>query len=188
MFVAEVTRRRLRSEGGPGRGRRATASEEVLALAADGVDFIQLDEPVLTEVAFAPGPTRTFMCAALAARTNPTEELEFAVSLINGWSKDVGVRIGVHVCRGNWSRNETTLLSRQLPAARSVLRAAPGVPQLVLEYATERAGDLVSVPRTRSSVSGSSIRGRTPSRPARRFARRLNGHCGCTHRAALPQP
>ena len=39
------------------------------------------------------------------------EELEFAVSLMNrvvaGMS---GTRIGMHVCRGNWSRDETTLL------------------------------------------------------------------------------
>ena len=53
------------------------------ALAAEGADFVQLDEPVLTELAFAPGRTRTFMCAALAARKDPAEELEFAVSLIN---------------------------------------------------------------------------------------------------------
>ena len=32
---------------------------------------------------FAQGRTRTFMCAALAARKDPAEELEFAVSLIN---------------------------------------------------------------------------------------------------------
>ena len=66
----------------------------------------------MTELAFAPGRTRTFMCAALAARRDPAEELELAVSLINrvvdGFD---GVRTGVHVCRGNWSRDESTLLA-----------------------------------------------------------------------------
>ena len=88
---------------------------ELAELAADGADFVQFDEPVLTELAFAPGSTRTFMCAALAARRDPAEELELAVSLINRVVDGIrDVRIGVHVCRGNWSRDETTLLS---PAA-----------------------------------------------------------------------
>ena len=46
----------------------ALLRDEVVALAAEGADFIQLDEPVLSELAFAPARTRTFMCAALAAR------------------------------------------------------------------------------------------------------------------------
>ena len=51
------------------------------------------------------------MCAALAARGDPAEELEFAVSLVNRVVEDASaVRTGVHICRGNWSRNEGTLL------------------------------------------------------------------------------
>ena len=58
--------------------------EEVRELTDAGVAFIQLDEPVLTELVFTQGNTRTFMCAALAARKDPAEELAFAVSyLIN---------------------------------------------------------------------------------------------------------
>jgi 5-methyltetrahydropteroyltriglutamate--homocysteine methyltransferase len=98
---------------------------------------------VLTELAFAPGSTRTFMCAALAARNDPAEELELAVSLINRVVEGVGgVRIGLHVCRGNWSRDETTLLSGSYrPLAPYLGRL--NVAQLVLEYATRRAGDLM---------------------------------------------
>jgi 5-methyltetrahydropteroyltriglutamate--homocysteine methyltransferase len=74
----------------------------------DAADFVEFDEPVLTDVGFADGSTRTFMCAALGARSDPAEELEFAVSLINRVVEDMaGVRVGVHVCRGNWSRDET---------------------------------------------------------------------------------
>ena len=51
----------LSDEGRPGRRRGHDAREEVLALAAEGADFVQLDEPVLSELAFAPGRTRTFM-------------------------------------------------------------------------------------------------------------------------------
>ncbi len=108
-----------------------------------GAEFVQFDEPVLTEVAFAPGRTRTFMCAALAARRDPAEELEFAVSLINRVVAGVDdLRIGLHVCRGNWSRDETTLLSGGYQALRTYLDRLQ-ITQLVLEYATERAGTLV---------------------------------------------
>jgi 5-methyltetrahydropteroyltriglutamate--homocysteine methyltransferase len=116
---------------------------EIAELVAEGVDFVQLDEPVLSELAFAPGLTRTFMCAALAARKDPAEELEFAVSLINRVVTGAGrVRLGVHVCRGNWSRDETTLLSGSYRPLVPYLERL-NVDQLVLEYATERAGDLV---------------------------------------------
>lgn len=56
------------------------------------------------------------------------------------------LRTGLHVCRGNWSRNEEVLLSgdytRLLPAFRRMR-----VRQLVLEFATPRAGDLAVVGR-----------------------------------------
>ena len=108
--------------------------------------FVQLDEPVLSELAFAPANTRTFMCAALAARKDPAEELEFAVTLINRVLSGIDrVRTGVHVCRGNWSRDETTLLrGGYQPLAPYFARFQAR--QLVLEYATERAGDLMAFP------------------------------------------
>jgi 5-methyltetrahydropteroyltriglutamate--homocysteine methyltransferase len=118
--------------------------EEFAELSAEGVEFVQLDEPVLTELAFAPDRTRTFMCAALASRKDPAEELELAVSLINrvvdgfdNW------RIGVHICRGNWSRDESTLLSGGYGPLAPYLERLK-VEQLVLEYATERAGDIMA--------------------------------------------
>ena len=106
-------------------------------------DFVQLDEPVLTELAFSPGNTRTFMCAALAARKDPGEELALAVSLINRVVEGMPVRIGVHVCRGNWSRDESTLLRGSYAALASHFEQINAT-QLVLEYATDRAGDLLS--------------------------------------------
>jgi 5-methyltetrahydropteroyltriglutamate--homocysteine methyltransferase len=118
--------------------------EELAALSDDGVDFVQFDEPVLTELTFATGRTRTFMCAALAARNDPAEELEFAISLINrvvdGFES---IRTGVHVCRGNWSRDESTLLKGSYRPLAPYLERL-NVQQLVLEYATERAGDVMA--------------------------------------------
>src|SRR5262249_12949235 len=118
----------------------AVLKQELSELAAAGADFIQFDEPVLTELVFTQGQTRTFMCAALAARKDPAEELEFAVGLINRVVEGLnGVRTGLHVCRGNWSTNESTLLSGSYqPLAPYFSRM--NVDQLVLEYATPRAG------------------------------------------------
>ena len=144
MFVAELTREVYPTKEDLAEDVVSLLRHEVRALAEAGADFIQFDEPVLTELAFAPANTRTFMCAALAARRDPAEELEFAVSLINRMADGItGVRLGVHVCRGNWSRDETTLLrGSYFPLAPYLERLNVG--QLVLEYATERAGDLLA--------------------------------------------
>lgn len=143
MFVAEVTRATYPTKEDLAEEIVALLREELEWLASERADFVQFDEPVLTELAFAPGRTRTFMCAALAARQDPAEELEFAVSLINRVVSGVsGIRTGVHVCRGNWSRNETTLLSGGYHPLVPFLRRL-NVDQLVLEYATDRAGDVL---------------------------------------------
>jgi 5-methyltetrahydropteroyltriglutamate--homocysteine methyltransferase len=146
MWVKEVTRAVYATKEDLGDDVVAALREEAFALRDAGVDFIQFDEPVLTEIVFTQGQTRTFMCAALAARKDPSEELEFAVDLVNRVVKGLdGVRTGVHVCRGNWSRNEETLLRGSYqPLVRYLERMQ--VRQLVLEYATPRAGDLVAVP------------------------------------------
>jgi 5-methyltetrahydropteroyltriglutamate--homocysteine methyltransferase len=143
MFVPEQTRAFYPSKEDLAEDVVALLRAELAELAAEGADFVQFDEPVLTELAFAPDRTRTFMCAALAARNDPAEELELAVSLINRVVDGIGgIRIGVHVCRGNWSRDETTLLTGSyLPLAPWLGRL--NVAQLVLEYATGRAGDLM---------------------------------------------
>lgn len=117
--------------------------EEIIALRDLGVFFIQLDEPVLTEVVYgADQSQQTFMCAALFSRRNPKEELEFAVELVNETVKGIsGVKTGVHVCRGNWSRREDALLKGDYVPLMPYL-AEMRVDQLVLEFATPRAGDV----------------------------------------------
>ena len=143
MFVPELTRACYADKEALAQDVVRLLRAELAELRSTGAEFVQFDEPVLTEVAFAPGRTRTFMCAALAARKDPAEELEFAVSLINevvaGFDD---LRLGLHVCRGNWSRDETTLLSGGYQALRPYLDRI-NVTQLVLEYATDRAGSLV---------------------------------------------
>ena len=54
-----------------------------------------------------------------------------------------GLRIGIHVCRGNWSRDESILLRGGYHPLAPYLERMTAVRQLVLEFATERAGDLM---------------------------------------------
>ncbi len=114
---------------------------ELQQLAALGVEVVQFDEPVLTELVFAgKAATRTFMCAALAAAADPAAELALAVELINRVVDGVsGTHTALHVCRGNWSRNEDVLLAGDYADLLPHL-ARMHVEQFVLEYATPRAG------------------------------------------------
>ena len=149
MWVKEVSRDIYPTKEDLGEDVVRLLGEEVRELTDAGVAFIQLDEPVLTELVFTQGNTRTFMCAALAARKDPAEELAFAVSLINRVVAQLRDRpgrptVGLHVCRGNWSQDETTLLRGSYHPLTTYFRQME-VDQLVLEYATPRAGDFVPV-------------------------------------------
>jgi len=116
--------------------------EEIMNLADNGAYFIQLDEPTLTEVVYGGESKQTFMCAAIFSKTDPTEELKFATELINKTVQGItGVKIGVHVCRGNWSRSENALLKGDYRPLIPYFQEMK-VEQFVLEFATQRAGEL----------------------------------------------
>jgi 5-methyltetrahydropteroyltriglutamate--homocysteine methyltransferase len=117
--------------------------DELRLLAAEGVEFVQFDEPVLTEVLFAgKSATRTFMCAALAARSSPEGEMRLAVDLLRRVVEGVrGPVVGIHVCRGNWSRKDEVLLEGDYAPLVPWFREMP-VGLLALEWATPRAGPL----------------------------------------------
>ena len=114
---------------------------ELRALAEAGADMVQFDEPVLTELVFAgKSATRTFMCAALAASASPEGELDLAVDLINRVVEGIrGPVLAVHVCRGNWSQKEDILLQGPYDPLIPYFSRMK-IHQLVLEYATPRAG------------------------------------------------
>ncbi len=145
MWVKEVTRPIYPTKEDLAEDVVRLLRAEVRELRDAGADFIQLDEPVLTELVFTQGQTRTFMCAALAARKDPAEELEFAVDLINRVVEGLSdVRIGLHICRGNWSQQEAILLKGSYHPLTSYLSRLK-VKQLVLEFATPRAGELAAL-------------------------------------------
>ena len=115
---------------------------EILALKDAGADFVQLDEPVLSQIVYGAEGAETFMCAALASRKDPTQELSYALELVNRTVQGIsGIKLGVHVCRGNWSRREDVLLKGNYGPLLPYLTEMK-VDQLVLEFATPRAGEL----------------------------------------------
>ena len=116
--------------------------EEIIALRDHGCDFVQLDEPTLSQVVFGEETTETFMCAALPNRRDPTDELEMAVRLMNETLDGIdGIKTGVHVCRGNWSKKEEVLLQGNYGPMLPYLTQM-NIDRLVLECATPRAGEM----------------------------------------------
>ncbi|WHY01005.1 cobalamin-independent methionine synthase II family protein [Neobacillus sp. DY30] len=130
--------------------------EELENLIAAGVEFVQFDEPVLTEVVFTKkNANRTFMCGALTAKADAEEELVFALDLINQVTAGMlgrGTTIGVHICRGNWSTQDEILLQGPYFPLIPYLEKA-NVDQLALEYATPRAGEIEAI----RSIEGKTI-------------------------------
>ncbi len=120
----------------------ALLRDEIIALRDAGCDFVQLDEPTLSQVVFGEETTETFMCAALPNRRDPTDELEMAVRLMNETLEGIdGIKTGVHVCRGNWSRKEEVLLQGNYGPMLPYL-VQMNIDRLVLECATPRAGEM----------------------------------------------
>ncbi len=117
--------------------------EELHALLHAGVTLVQFDEPVLSEVAFArPAGGRSFMCGALGERLPVAEELAFAADLFRELTANLPrERIGVHICRGNWSKDETVALSGSYSPLIDFLNNLP-VGNLFLELCTPRAGEM----------------------------------------------
>jgi 5-methyltetrahydropteroyltriglutamate--homocysteine methyltransferase len=117
--------------------------EELFSLLASGVGLVQFDEPVLTEVVFnPPRQNRTFMCGALGAKRDPHTELAFAQELLNCVVAHAPAeRTALHICRGNWSRDESVALAGDYVPLLPYLRET-AVGTLLLELCTPRAGEL----------------------------------------------
>jgi 5-methyltetrahydropteroyltriglutamate--homocysteine methyltransferase len=118
--------------------------EELAELLAEGAAIVQFDEPVLTEVVFTRPSAggRSFMCGALGEKKDTSSELDFAGGLLrqlfDGFPKE---RLALHVCRGNWSRDESVALAGPYTPLVPLLRTLP-VGTFLLEMATPRAGEL----------------------------------------------
>jgi 5-methyltetrahydropteroyltriglutamate--homocysteine methyltransferase len=117
--------------------------EEVAELLDAGVAIVQLDEPVLSEVVFSgPKNKRSFMCGALSESEGPEHELGFARELVNAVVEGLPrERIALHVCRGNWTPDESVALAGSYaPLIATLARMRVGA--YLLEACTPRAGDM----------------------------------------------
>ena len=117
--------------------------EEAHFLLASGAALLQFDEPVLMEVVHgSPGATRSFMCGALSERLEGESELDFAAGLLEEVVRGLPREsLGLHVCRGNWTPDESAALAGDYrPLLGFLERAAVGT--LFLELSTPRAGEL----------------------------------------------
>lgn len=117
--------------------------EEVAELLDAGVSIVQLDEPVLSEVVFSgPKNKRSFMCGALSESEGPEHELGFARELVNAVVEGLPrERIALHVCRGNWTPDESVALAGSYAPLIPTL-AGMRVGAYLLEACTPRAGDM----------------------------------------------
>jgi 5-methyltetrahydropteroyltriglutamate--homocysteine methyltransferase len=127
--------------------------EELLALLAAGAALVQFDEPVLTEVVFGQAARqRTFMCGALGEKRPLAEELEFAGQLLRRVTDGVEpARTALHICRGNWTRDESVALSGSYEPLLPLLETTE-IGTFFLECCTPRAGELkvlASLPQNR---------------------------------------
>jgi 5-methyltetrahydropteroyltriglutamate--homocysteine methyltransferase len=82
------------------------------------------------------------MCGALSGRGDAREELAFAEDLLDralaGFPRE---RLALHVCRGNWTPDESAALTGDYAPLLPILTRAP-VGTLLLELCTPRAGEL----------------------------------------------
>lgn len=122
---------------------------EVHHLQAIGVDIIQIDEPVLTEIVFSKKSSseRSFMCSSLSKKREKDEELAFATDLIQRLFAEIdrGQSIAsLHTCRGNWGTDEEAMLSGSYaPLVETFNTIAPDM--LCLEFSVERAGKIAEL-------------------------------------------
>jgi 5-methyltetrahydropteroyltriglutamate--homocysteine methyltransferase len=118
--------------------------EETHHLLAAEATLVQFDEPVLTEVVYGQSGRggRTFMCGALGERGDADAELDFARGLLQEVTAGLPrERLAVHVCRGNWTPDESKALTGDYRPLVPLLGSL-NVGTLLLEFRTPRAGDL----------------------------------------------
>lgn len=121
----------------------AALRAELAELLAAGVSLVQFDEPVLSEVVFSGAKSRpSFMCGALSESLGPDHELGFARDLVNavvdGMPREL---IALHVCRGNWTPDESVALAGDYQPLLTTLQAMR-VGAYLLEMCTPRAGEM----------------------------------------------
>jgi 5-methyltetrahydropteroyltriglutamate--homocysteine methyltransferase len=114
--------------------------DEIVALRDAGASSVQLDEPAMGN--FVDYRYTRWLLALNQWPVGDMKELHrAAVELINMTTKGIsGIKVGVHICRGNWPADEAHLSHGGYEnMIDDILELKAD--QLVLEYATPRAGN-----------------------------------------------
>jgi 5-methyltetrahydropteroyltriglutamate--homocysteine methyltransferase len=147
-WVQALSSRPYQDQEDLGRDVVALLRQELEDLGEAGCAFVQFDEPMLADVAFAEPEARGNMLRAVLSRQlDPDSELAFAVDLINrvvdGFED---MRTGLHVCRGHCAPQDKIRLRgsyhRLLPYFCGMK-----IRQFVLEYASEHEDHLEALAR-----------------------------------------
>lgn len=119
---------------------------EIRRLVSLGAKVIQIDEPILSEVAFTnANSSNSFYWGALSAKVKVDRELKFAGELLSQIFEEIrkydDVLSVMHVCRGNWTCDESVLLEGAYDKLSRFFDSLD-VDMLALEFSTPRAGEV----------------------------------------------
>ena len=115
MWLKQVTEKVYTNKNELGQDVIKLLINEIRRLVKLGVKVIQIDEPILSEVVFTPVNTsNSFYWGALSAKVKVDRELKFASDLLAPIFSELrnydDVLGAMHVCRGNWTCDESVLL------------------------------------------------------------------------------
>lgn len=146
MWLKEVTGKVYENRNELGNDVVKLLINEIKRLVSLGVKVIQIDEPILSEVVFTnTNSSNSFYWGALSAKVKVDRELKFAGQLLSEIFAEIrkydNVLSVMHVCRGNWTCDESVLLEGAYDKLSKFFDSLD-VDMLALEFSTPRAGEI----------------------------------------------
>lgn len=146
MWLKEVTGKVYENRNELGNDVVKLLINEIKRLVSLGAKVIQIDEPILSEVVFKnTNSSNSFYWGALSAKVKVDRELKFAGQLLSEIFAEIrkydNVLSVMHVCRGNWTCDESVLLEGAYDKLSKFFDSLD-VDMLALEFSTPRAGEI----------------------------------------------
>ena len=146
MWMKEITGRVYSDRKELGNDVVKLLINEIRRLVEMGAGIIQIDEPILSEVVFTRKKgDNSFYWGALSEKIKVDRELKFVNELLAPvfaeLRKHENVLGAMHVCRGNWTCDETVLLEGAYDRLGQFFDSLD-VDMLALEFSTSRAGEV----------------------------------------------
>ena len=146
MWLREITGKVYEGRKELGQDVIDLLKNEIRHLVEEGVKIIQIDEPILSEVVFTNEKAdNSFYWGALSEKVKVDKELKFARELLEPVLEEIRKHDGVlsimHVCRGNWTTDESVLLQGAYDKLGKFFDALD-LDMLALEFSTPRAGEV----------------------------------------------